>query len=1317
MLSRKSFLILAIGLLFISNVGLASMCARLKSVSAGESHSMALMDDGTLWACGRNSEWQLGIGGSEPVYSLRQVKGENGIGFLKNIATYDAGLEHSLAADTNGTIWAWGDDYYGQLGNGLGNDPCEFPTKVHGLNNDGNLSDTVDIVYVSAGRSGYHSLAVDSNGYVYAWGRDDSGQCGDGSKNTREETPKLVLDDDPETEGNYLGDIAHIIRADAGVNHSIALDDEGHVWHWGSGSYRETYPEKVKTSGGQELSNITQIASCYHSVAVDSSGNVWEWTDSGVAYGGAYKVPGGQMGTTYLENIAEVSAGNGCSMARTNNGHVLVWSNGEYAYPEYIEDGEMQTQSGLLEGIVSISAGYYDHKLAVCENGYGWAWGNNNGDGQFGVGDTNSHPEPTQMLCAEASSSIYLTKTGSEPNCVRPFDVNNYLVYEICYGNPITNPSDPNYYGSVHEVNIIDHLPVEVNFYSAPGGGYDGNTRTVKWTIGELEPGQEGCFTLTVTVNEYARPGGEISNFVEMTADKYHSYTSNTLPVCNWGTEIIYVDKDAAAGHNNGTNWDDAYTDLRDAFIGVQNLGADITAIWVAAGTYKPTYDINETNYQSKSFELLEDVGLFGHFGGVGTYETSTSQRNFADANNETILEGKIGSSASQAVQYVVKAQDIIDGLVDGFTIKGAYNGGAGAYLDGSNASIVNCKFKNNNNYGVRAVNFSYPDIHNCLFMNNSSYAVYSDTSEPDTSYCIFDGNNTTPRGLYLTNGSVSNITNSNFKNHTVNAIEGYYATVNIEGCKLSQNGYHGVEGLDLNLAVKRTVLENNTQNGIRLSSYSNLDIENCVIRKSGYQGVYLSQNSVAEIINSWIHNNGTSMDSSYGAGVYFEDQIGIPTVWNNTIYDNYTYGIECSEDGADPNIRNCIIAGNDSNDLCRVNGSFNKVNYCLLQHTHSGSGNITGDTGFMNPADPNDLHLDETSQCKDFGDPDGNYSNETDIDGENRVYYGRVDIGADEYYWSSADFDRNGIVNFLDYAVLASAWLTDNPNISLDDDNDVDIYDLSLFCQDWLWEASWSDTQWMMSMSGGDGGMGLGLENSELDSTGNRDALMLSTATESLKARPERLIARSRKFYDITPETTISAMGKALHLQPQYQAKPEPAFELQPEPQLQVQSAPELLQPEPQPTEEPQQQSMLAGPNETPGIWLVYDGNMTPDSGDEITVYIHSDPMLLYMDTVVEVLGNANITTAMSEADCNSFGWDNDWNSDYYIYPSGLLYISGVSLESVVNGTVGYLKFRYNSGEVTVSITEDSCAYNAPHQPVLFSPQPLIFGRDPNQN
>ena len=170
MSSQKSFMIAALCFLFLINTSSAVTCPRLKSVSAGEDHTLVLMDSNTLWACGgkSNNYRQLGLGiDVYGVTSLTQVKGENGVGFLQNIVTYDAGWKHSLAADVNGTTWSWGYDDYGQLGNGPGNSSCYFPTKVHGPNNVDYLT---NIVYVSAGRSGEHSLAIDVNGYVYAWG-------------------------------------------------------------------------------------------------------------------------------------------------------------------------------------------------------------------------------------------------------------------------------------------------------------------------------------------------------------------------------------------------------------------------------------------------------------------------------------------------------------------------------------------------------------------------------------------------------------------------------------------------------------------------------------------------------------------------------------------------------------------------------------------------------------------------------------------------------------------------------------------------------------------------------------------------------------------------------------------------------------------------------------------------------------------------------------------------------------------------------------------------------------------------------------------
>jgi len=117
MLSKRTLLILSVLSLLISNVSMAVMCAKLEKVSAGEDHSLALMDDNTLWACGGKIDcYQLGLGGNVyAILSLKQVLGENGVGFLEDVVTFDAGWFHSLAADSNGTLWSWGTNTHGQL--------------------------------------------------------------------------------------------------------------------------------------------------------------------------------------------------------------------------------------------------------------------------------------------------------------------------------------------------------------------------------------------------------------------------------------------------------------------------------------------------------------------------------------------------------------------------------------------------------------------------------------------------------------------------------------------------------------------------------------------------------------------------------------------------------------------------------------------------------------------------------------------------------------------------------------------------------------------------------------------------------------------------------------------------------------------------------------------------------------------------------------------------------------------------------------------------------------------------------------------------
>jgi alpha-tubulin suppressor-like RCC1 family protein len=324
-------------------------------VAAGFEHSLALKSDGTVWAWGDNYWGQLGCHSNSDHYTPVQVHGPGNVGYLTDVVDIAAGYHHSLAVTKDGSVYAWGGGFQGQLGLHSNNDHT-IPYQVHGLGNVGYLT---GIEHVAAGQ--LFSLAVDNDGHVYAWGEGSQGQLGINSHNDHT-VPYQV-----HGPGNvdYLTDVTQVA---AGRWHSLALKSDGTVWAWGDntdgqlgqGPYESEAitPALVSPNTGLYYGNVvTKVAAgYYHSLAIRDDGSAWAWGEN--VYGAL------------------------------GNGH-----GGDSTY-DRSEPTRVTTGTGLT-GVVDVAGGEH-HSLAVKSDGTVWAWGFNE-IGQLGTNSTNDHYAPVQV--------------------------------------------------------------------------------------------------------------------------------------------------------------------------------------------------------------------------------------------------------------------------------------------------------------------------------------------------------------------------------------------------------------------------------------------------------------------------------------------------------------------------------------------------------------------------------------------------------------------------------------------------------------------------------------------------------------------------------------------------------------------------------------------------------------------------------------------------------------------------------------------------------------------------------------------------------
>jgi parallel beta-helix repeat protein len=571
---------------------------------------------------------------------------------------------------------------------------------------------------------------------------------------------------------------------------------------------------------------------------------------------------------------------------------------------------------------------------------------------------------------------VDLTKIDDvdEEDCVEPDD---YITYTISY-----DLGDENH----DYVVITDHLPIEVNFDScSDDGDYIESEHTVEWQI-DPSPTQ-GSVTLTVQVNELAVPEENLRNFCEIESDIAYKSDEEDTDVCCWNPGVIYVDEDAT-GLNTGMSWEHAYTNLQDALEKVRNCYAN--EIWVAEGTYRPA-EAPDWEWED-TFELVDGVAIKGGYAGFGQPNPDARDTEVY----ETILSGDIDGNGSSDVNDVVTASNVGQTtIIDGFIIRKGILSGVWCDTNGSPTISYNT-IKENNYDGVDCGDTSDPTIIACTIEDNDRHGI---KCLPGSSLTIIESTvqNNTQNGIYAENSEITVSNNCSFKDHSgenSNGIYGSGVNLTVEDSTFVNN-YIGIKVENSSdLTIVDTILSGSTINAVHTSNGSNLTLLNSMVSYSGKDSLNLNDNSTTIIKNNWIHHNGTD-EEYYGAGIWLNEPVSVPVIRNNTICNNFTYGIEESEQGADPEILNCIIYGNDEGDLYRWSGTFNNVKYCCLQNPHDGTENITVDPSFVSGTD--DYHLSFSSPCIHAGDPDYQPDGETDIDGESRVAGLRVEIGADE--------------------------------------------------------------------------------------------------------------------------------------------------------------------------------------------------------------------------------------------------------------------------------------------------------------------------------